>query len=41
MRIGSKQAPRILLLDDEPTNLRVLKQVLQAAKYRLSFARSG
>lgn len=41
MRIGSKQAPRILLVDDEPTNLRVLKQVLQAAKYRLSFARSG
>ena len=41
MRIGSRQVPRILLVDDEPTNLKVLKQVLQAAKYRLSFARSG
>lgn len=41
MRIGSKPAPRILLVDDEPSNLRVLRQVLQAARYRLSFARSG
>ncbi|KZN13455.1 HD-GYP domain-containing protein [Marinomonas sp. TW1] len=32
--------PRILLVDDEPTNLRVLKQVLQD-HYRLSFATSG
>ena len=32
--------PRILLVDDEPTNLRVLKQVLQD-QYRLSFATSG
>ncbi|MCB5160973.1 response regulator [Marinomonas algarum] len=41
MRIGSKPAPRILLVDDEPSNLRVLRQVLQPARYRLSFARSG
>lgn len=41
MRIGRKQSPRILLVDDEPTNLRVLRQVLQAEDYRLSFARSG
>lgn len=32
--------PRILIVDDEPTNLKVLKQVLQA-DYRLSFAKSG
>ncbi|RBO84915.1 HD domain-containing phosphohydrolase [Marinomonas aquiplantarum] len=32
--------PRILLVDDEPTNLRVLRQVLQD-RYRLSFATSG
>lgn len=41
MRIDKRQPPRILLVDDEPVNLRVLKQVLQTADYRLSFARSG
>ncbi len=41
MRIGKKLSPRILLVDDEPVNLRVLRQVLQTANYRLSFARSG
>nr|WP_264193964.1 two-component system response regulator [Marinomonas algarum] len=30
-----------MLVDDEPSNLRVLRQVLQPARYRLSFARSG
>ena len=32
--------PRLLLVDDEPTNLQVLKQILQA-DYRLLFARDG
>lgn len=32
--------PRILIVDDEPVNLRVLRQILQE-KYKLSFARSG
>ncbi|HIC45635.1 MAG TPA: two-component system response regulator [Methylophaga aminisulfidivorans] len=35
-----KYQPRILIVDDEPTNLRVLRQVLQH-DYALSFARSG
>ena len=30
----------ILIVDDEPTNLRVLKQILQH-DYRLIFAKSG
>lgn len=34
------QQPRILIVDDEPLNLKVLKQVLQD-DYRLSFAKSG
>ncbi|WP_462171821.1 HD domain-containing phosphohydrolase [Pseudoalteromonas xiamenensis] len=32
--------PQILVVDDEPANLRVLKQILQD-DYRLSFAKSG
>ncbi|WP_218648443.1 response regulator [Neptunomonas phycophila] len=32
--------PRILIVDDEPTNLKVLKNVLQDL-YRLSFAKNG
>lgn len=32
--------PRLLIVDDEPTNLKVLKQVLQQ-DYRLSFAKCG
>ena len=40
MILGAINSPRILLVDDEPTNLRVLKKVLED-KYRLSFARSG
>lgn len=39
MAITSSKA-KILVVDDEPTNLRVLKQVLQE-QYRLMFARSG
>ncbi|KOO09647.1 HD-GYP domain-containing protein [Vibrio hepatarius] len=35
-----KPLPRILIVDDEPANLKVMKQVLQD-HYRLSFARSG
>lgn len=35
-----KAQARILLVDDEPTNLRVLRHVLQD-HYKLSFARSG
>jgi len=34
------QSPRILIVDDEPVNLKVLKQVLQD-DYRLSFAKNG
>lgn len=37
----SRMSPRILIVDDEPTNLRVLRQVLQDEPYRLSFARNG
>ncbi|MCS6810312.1 MAG: response regulator, partial [Tepidimonas sp.] len=32
--------PRLLLVDDEPANLQLLRQVLEG-EYRLSFARSG
>lgn len=39
MAITSTKA-KLLVVDDEPTNLRVLKQVLQD-QYRLMFARSG
>ena len=31
---------RLLLVDDEPTNLQLLRQILQA-DYRLLFARDG
>lgn len=41
MKIVSNPPPRILIVDDEPSNLRVLRQVLQTSHYRLSFARSG
>jgi putative two-component system response regulator len=34
------QPPKILIVDDEPLNLKVLKQVLQD-DYRLSFAKNG
>jgi putative two-component system response regulator len=34
------QQPKILIVDDEPLNLKVLKQVLQDG-YRLSFAKNG
>ena len=40
MTISNATAPRLLIVDDEPTNLRVLRQVLQDT-YKLSFARSG
>lgn len=36
----SDQRPRLLLVDDEPTNLQVLRQVLQQ-DYRLQFATDG
>src|SRR5690606_35965543 len=35
-----QQPARILVVDDEPTNLKVLKQILQD-DYRLLFAKSG
>lgn len=40
MSLSAKLPPRILIVDDEPTNLKVMRQVLQD-HYRLSFARSG
>ncbi|GAB3489347.1 response regulator [Marinomonas epiphytica] len=40
MKSGYQPQPRILLVDDEPTNLRVLRHILQD-HYTLSFARSG
>ncbi|SBS32145.1 Cyclic di-GMP phosphodiesterase response regulator RpfG [Marinomonas aquimarina] len=40
MSLLTKALPRILIVDDEPANLKVLRQVLQDS-YRLSFARSG
>ncbi|MBR9884997.1 MAG: two-component system response regulator [Oceanospirillales bacterium] len=36
-----RASPRILIVDDEPTNLKVLRQVFHDEPYRLSFARSG
>jgi putative two-component system response regulator len=36
----AKLQPKLLIVDDEPTNLKVLKQVLQQ-EYRLSFAKNG
>jgi len=38
--IKKKISPRILLVDDEPTNLRILRHILQD-HYTLSFAKSG
>ncbi len=40
MSLLANQPPRILIVDDEPANLKVMRQVLQE-HYRLSFARSG
>ena len=40
MSLLNKALPRILIVDDEPANLKVLRQVLQDS-YRLPFARSG
>lgn len=40
MSLLDKALPKILIVDDEPANLKVLRQVLQDL-YRLSFARSG
>ncbi|ETX12364.1 chemotaxis protein CheY [Marinomonas ushuaiensis DSM 15871] len=40
MIIDKKISPRILLVDDEPTNLRILRHILQDY-YKLSFAKSG
>ena len=40
MSLLNKALPKILIVDDEPANLKVLRQVLQDL-YRLSFARSG
>ncbi|TSE28365.1 Cyclic di-GMP phosphodiesterase response regulator RpfG [Tepidimonas thermarum] len=37
---GTDEPPRLLLVDDEPANLQLLRQVLQD-EYRLAFARSG
>jgi len=36
----AQQAPKLLVVDDEPINLKLLKQVLQQ-DYRLSFAKNG
>lgn len=38
--LHAEDAPRLLLVDDEPQNLQLLKRVLEG-EYRLSFARSG
>ena len=40
MSLLAKQQPRILIVDDEPANLKVMRQILHE-EYRLSFARSG
>ncbi|AFJ02772.1 Response regulator receiver:Metal-dependent phosphohydrolase, HD subdomain protein [Methylophaga frappieri] len=40
MTLTNQATPRILVVDDEPTNLRVLRQIL-GDRYKLSFARSG
>ena len=39
-RLSKRLPPRILIVDDEPFNLKVLKQILQD-DYRLSFAKNG
>ena len=38
--LSKRLPPRILIVDDEPFNLKVLKQILQD-DYRLSFAKNG
>ena len=38
--MSNEQKPLILAVDDEATNLQVLRQTL-AAEYRLKFAKSG
>ncbi len=40
MSLITKQLPRVLVVDDEPANLKVMRQILQE-QYRLTFARSG
>ncbi|WP_076421011.1 HD domain-containing phosphohydrolase [Colwellia sp. UCD-KL20] len=40
MRNEKEHQYKVLIVDDEPTNLRVLKQILQE-HYRLSFAKNG
>lgn len=40
LKPATDRRPRLLLVDDEPTNLQVLRQILQA-DYLLSFARDG
>ena len=40
MNPAPDQRPRLLLVDDEPTNLQVLRHILQA-DYRLLFATDG
>ena len=40
MTVTLDHRPRLLLVDDEPTNLQVLRQVLQQ-EYRLQFATDG
>lgn len=38
--IFSTQRPRVLIVDDEPANLKVMREIL-GEQYRLSFAKSG
>ncbi len=38
--IFSAQRPRVLIVDDEPANLKVMREIL-GSQYRLSFAKSG
>ena len=40
MQVQRDHRPRLLLVDDEPTNLQILRQILQD-DYRLLFARDG
>jgi putative two-component system response regulator len=40
LRTLSEQMPRLLVVDDEPNNLRVMRQILQD-KYELAFAKDG
>ena len=38
--IFSAQSPKVLIVDDEPANLKVMREIL-GEQYRLSFAKSG